>query len=215
MALLALLAVAGQSRAACELTASRARDRLSRELCQETALLCQQHETLLSSLLPRRPSLDRLRMVQYLTAFLYDSCGLDETLPGPVRSLALGEERFALIRLQRTAELPGGADRGLRELPPFPPPLLLRPCQGCVREALRNAGQTMRNGRISPLDGAGQAALRNGGDIRSPDGTRMPSDRVIRKMIAETGSDYRDEAAPPSIGTVQERPRDRAVFVFR
>ncbi len=212
MALLTLSAAAGQSRLCCLTAAVRARDRLSRELSQEIALICQQHETLLTSLLPRRAPLDRLRTHHYLTAFLFGSCGSDETLPGPVRSFAMGEEKHALIRLRRTAELLRRAEPSARELPPFPAPLLLRPCKGCVREALGNVEQTLRNGRIMPIDPAEWAAFRDDRAISHPDGTQTPSRRVIRKMIAETGRDYRFESAPPPIDPKREQSMARVVF---
>ncbi len=195
MALLILSAAAGQSRLACLQAATRAGDRLARDLFREAGLVCQEHETLLSSLLPRRHPMDRLRTRHYLTAFLYASCGRDETLPGPVRSFAMSEEKHARIRVERTTELLRGADSSIRDLPPFPAPLLLRPCKGCLREAMLGVAQTMRNGRIVPFDEAGQADFRQDGENLRPEEALVPSNRVIRKMIAETGRDYRSETA--------------------
>ena len=92
-------------------------------------------------------------------------------------------------------ELLRGADSSIRDLPPFPAPLLLRPCKGCLREAMLGVAQTMRNGRIVPFDEAGQADFRQDGENLRPEEALVPSNRVIRKMIAETGRDYRSETA--------------------
>ena len=204
MALLTLAAAARQARDAC----IRAGHGVGDGLPLETALLCRQHETLLSSLLPQRAPLDRLRRTQYMTAFLYDSCGQDETLPGPVRALAMGEEQFALLRLQRTEEWLRRLSANVRTLPGFPAPLLLRPCKGYVRDALQGVGDAMLGDRSVSAQGAVSPESRRYRQILCPDEAALPSRQVIRQVIARTGSDYRFEIARHPIGSFRDRAQE-------
>ncbi len=209
MALTLLWQASKQARRACAQAACHMRDGLSLGLMQEIALITSQHETQLSCLLPSRTPLFRLVLCHYTAAFLYDSCGWDETLPGPVRSLAMEEETQALRRLQCADDLLRQADPAAPPPPAFPPPLYLRSCKGYVRDALEGIGQTLAGDRIVPsVASGGSAEAARYRRALCPQEELLPSHRAVQAMIEKTGSDYRFEIARHPIGPLRDRTRD-------
>ena len=94
-------------------------------------------------------------------------------------------------------------------IPSFPAPLALHSQKGYIRETLLNVGVTLRRGTAVPV-----GSLKKGADFFRyqkkfcPDPDLIPSHRVISKIIAKNGMDYRYELAPHPIELMRIRDHD-------
>ena len=179
------------------------------DLLEELALLSQDHETQLLSLLPRRGALARLYLLLATEKWLYDSWAQACPPEDPAIAFFQRERDHEEAALRRLREEAARLGTPLPELPALGPLWSLGPNKGFVRETLESVGQTLCRGRETPV---GQLP-RNADFFRyqkrvCPDPETEPGHRIAARMIALSGSDYRYEIAPHPVEALRNRTRD-------
>ena len=198
-----LIAAVEAFQSACDQAAFHAQDSLERGLMQELSLLAEQHRTLLSSLCPDRPPLIQLRELHAVLCWLRDAAPQggekDAVNEQGQRGNAYLERLTVWVRIL----YPDAPEITI------PPPLILGPSKGYVRDSLQTIGHTLRLGRPVPRtslspDGTYARYQRR----LCPDFKELPSHQVVQQIIAQTGQDERYEIALHPIPSLRDRTRD-------
>lgn len=190
---------------------------LGRKLYQEIGLIEEQHVTQYGSLMdPTCTWLENLLMHQYVEAYLYYSCMLDET-DANVKKVWQDFFEMEVAHLHKAAQLlqtyekkewqqviPGGE---------FPDPIKFSSNIAYVREVMMMADFTANKELFMPVD-----MLPQNNDFFkfqqaiNADVSKVPSHLVIDRYIAQNGTDYRAETAPNPIAALQNRSMDNTTF---
>ena len=193
----------------CCQAASRAAEELDRGLFWELALLEEQHATLLASLARGLPPLVDLSLHHTAVCWLYHSLACIQAGNAALCRLATDEGRHANAQWDAVEALARSLNPDAPPRPALPPPFLLGPCKGCVRDALQEIGHTLLLGRPAPA----AAAPRDGASARyrlalCPDAAQAPSHLAAQKRISQAGQDERFEIAQHPIPPLRDRTRD-------
>ncbi|NLO86359.1 MAG: hypothetical protein GX096_13205 [Clostridiales bacterium] len=186
---------------------------LGRRLYQEIGQIEEQHVTQYASLMdPNTTWLENLVMHQYVEAYLYYSCMLDETDENVKK---VWEEFFQMevAHLHKAAELlKRFENKEWQQVIPegeFPAPIKFQSNIAYVRDVMKMAHFTAEKEVFKPVDMLPknyeffqfQQAVNS--DINT-----VPSHQVIDLYIQQNGTDYRAETAPNPIPALQNRRMD-------
>ena len=190
---------------------------LGRKLYQEIGQIEEQHVTQYGSLMnPKATWLEGLLMHQYVEAYLYYSCMMDEGDPTVKR---VWEEffRMEVAHLHHAAGLLKKYEKKewQQVLPKgdFPEPLHFAPNIAYVRSALNMVDFTAEKEVFKPVN-----MLPKDYDFFryqqqvNQDVEAVPSHQVISQSIRRSGRDYRAETAPNPIPALQNRTMDNTTI---
>ncbi|MBQ9264629.1 MAG: hypothetical protein IJ189_10570 [Clostridia bacterium] len=189
-------------------THAREEDPILQALHLECALIQEQHLTHFATLQPDLPSLHRLLLAEDTLTYLFLSCAEAEENQD-VKQMYQQEALHTQAHSQKLKEMIARTDGSAPAPIDWPPPLMLAPSKGYVRDALKHVGVTARRDKLVPV-----GSLPPGADFFRyqkrvcPREDQVPSHALLERRIGQTGSDYRYEIAPHPIPALRSRSRD-------